>query len=358
MEIELFRRHLAQTPLMEPDDAIRLAFESAFGCGNLIPGAEKNIGWIRRQIERTPVEDVPPWTNIGNGLCRLNLASPEVRALGERCIYRMLRLTELELVSWHDTDLRYFGGLIAVKALAHKGETAFTVQQLDERICRFHDDGRRFICHSDSYCRRYHPSYRVVLTDLAMLIPVLRRDSKVIVFDGPCGSGKSTLAGWLARLLDTQPIPVDDFFLPPEMRTPERLSEPGGNMHRERFRAEVLEGLKKGGDVRWRRFDCSTLTYQPRMKPDSPVTVIEGSYSHHPYFEDMYRELGALRVFVDAAPAEQLRRIEKRAPEKRHMFETRWIPLEKTYFEAYDIRGSADVVINSYPRDAQTLYPE
>ena len=32
---------------------------------------------------------------------------------------------------------------------------------------------------------------------------------------------------------------MDDFFLPMELRTAERLEEPGGNVHYERFSAEV-----------------------------------------------------------------------------------------------------------------------
>ena len=44
---------------------------------------------------------------------------------------------------------------------------------------------------------------------------------------------------------------------------------------------------------------------------------------------------------------EQLRRLQKRNPEMLPMFQNRWIPLEKTYFEAYDIRRNADCVIES-----------
>ena len=33
---------------------------------------------------------------------------------------------------------------------------------------------------------------------------------------------------------------MDDFFLRPEQRRPERFAEPGGNVDRERFAAEVL----------------------------------------------------------------------------------------------------------------------
>ena len=75
--------------------------------------------------------------------------------------------------------------------------------------------------------------------------------------------------------------------------------------------------------------------------------MIEGSYSHHPAFADDYERLQALRVFVEVQPDEQLRRIALRNPDLLAMFETRWIPLEKNYFEAYDIRGRADVIIQS-----------
>ena len=37
---------------------------------------------------------------------------------------------------------------------------------------------------------------------------------------------------------------MDDFFLPPALRTPERRSEPGGNVHYERFLTEVLPNLR------------------------------------------------------------------------------------------------------------------
>ena len=56
---------------------------------------------------------------------------------------------------------------------------------------------------------------------------------------------------------------MDDFFLRPEQRTPERYAEPGGNVDRERFLAEVLIPLRAGETVQYRRFDCSTFTVLP-----------------------------------------------------------------------------------------------
>ncbi len=171
----------------------------------------------------------------------------------------------------------------------------------------------------------------------------------VVVLDGQCGAGKTTLAQTLAKRYQTAPIHMDDFFLPQDMRTPDRLQQPGGNLHRERFAQEVLEGLAQGGDVHYRRYDCQTGQYLPRTHARTPLCIIEGSYSHHPAFGEAYRALGALRVFVMTDEAEQRRRLALRDPAKLERFQSLWIPLEKTYFEAYDIQGAADVRLINRP---------
>ena len=68
----------------------------------------------------------------------------------------------------------------------------------------------------------------------------------VLAIDGRCGAGKSTLADRLAAQWNGRVIRADDFFLRPEQRTPERLAEPGGNLDRERMKAEVREYLCGG----------------------------------------------------------------------------------------------------------------
>ena len=51
----------------------------------------------------------------------------------------------------------------------------------------------------------------------------------IVAIDGKCTSGKTTLAGKLAELYDCNVFHMDDFFLRPEQRTPERFAEVGGN---------------------------------------------------------------------------------------------------------------------------------
>ena len=49
---------------------------------------------------------------------------------------------------------------------------------------------------------------------------------------------------------------MDDFFLPFELRTAERLKEPGGNVHYERFIDEVVSKLSAGEPFEYGVFRC------------------------------------------------------------------------------------------------------
>ena len=47
-------------------------------------------------------------------------------------------------------------------------------------------------------------------------------DTVIVAIDGKCTSGKTTLASKLAEIYDCNVFHMDDFFLRPEQRTPER----------------------------------------------------------------------------------------------------------------------------------------
>ena len=67
---------------------------------------------------------------------------------------------------------------------------------------------------------------------LELLTPLARLGRPALAaIDGRCGSGKSTLAGLAAHRLGCPLFHMDDFFLPPALRTPERYAAPGGNVH-------------------------------------------------------------------------------------------------------------------------------
>ena len=140
-------------------------------------------------------------------------------------------------------------------------------------------------------------------------------------------------------------VHMDDFFLPVELRTAERLKEPGGNVHYERFLTEVTPHLNKGEAFTYQRFDCSRMKLGSRVYvPSSPIVIVEGAYSCHPILEDTM----SLKVFVDVSSNMQLERIEKRnGLEKRKVFQEKWIPMEEVYFSAFQIMENADIILRN-----------
>lgn len=174
----------------------------------------------------------------------------------------------------------------------------------------------------------------------------------VLAIDGRAAAGKTTLAAALEKALGAGVIHMDDFFLPQALRTPARYAEPGGNVHYERFAAEVLPHLHSPAAFAYTRFDCATMRAGPPVPvPAARWRIVEGAYSTHPFF-GRYWELA---VFVDIAPAAQLARITARGgAECARAFAGRWIPLEERYIAACRPRERADLILEgSEPEPAE-----
>lgn len=190
----------------------------------------------------------------------------------------------------------------------------------------------------------------------------------IIGIDGCCASGKTTLAQRLYSDFGADLIHMDDFFLPPSLRTPARYEEPGGNIHYERFFTQIARPLLKarshtapvpsgaaGGCpgapaqtarpafvpetgwpmLHWDRFVCSMGDFSPDLchTGGKPLLIIEGSYCMRPEFRPLYD----LSFFMSTSYEQQLRRIRERSPQRLKMFTDKWIPLENRYFSYYGI---------------------
>ena len=165
-----------------------------------------------------------------------------------------------------------------------------------------------------------------------------------VAIDGPCASGKTVFAASLHERFGGNVLHMDDFFLRPEQRTPERFAEPGGNVDRERFEAEVLKPLAAGKAVRYRPWDCHTGDFvTSRSVEPAALTVVEGSYSMHPALRGYYD----LTMCLIVDPSERLRRLEARNPRMLQRFINEWIPLENRYFESTNTQGSADLLVDT-----------
>jgi len=187
------------------------------------------------------------------------------------------------------------------------------------------------------------------MTDIAdQLILELQKNIQkhgraVLVIDGDCAAGKTTLAARIAARLSCSVFHMDDFFLPPALRTETRLNEAGGNIHYERFEEQMLRPLQKNESFSYGAYSCADHSTREVTVTPKPAAVIEGSYALHPRFLPVYQAMSAVLVFLRIPAEEQLRRIQSRNGEAMlRRFKEEWIPMEKQYQQAYQNRW-ADV---------------
>ena len=224
--------------------------------------------------------------------------------------------------------------------------------------------------HSEAFRAAYRPAYRVLRCELLPLLLLLsaiefslsRQKLTVLAIDGMCGAGKTSLAAFLHSVYGCSIIHADDFFLPPELRTDERLHEPGGNIHYERLQEEVISPLlqlkkkqqKKKPEMEakpsdsasqphlcYRRFSCSRMAYEkePVSVSLTPLLIVEGSYCQRPEFREAYD----LCIFLSCSEETQKTRILNRnGAEMLRAFQEKWIPMETRYFSYFQIPAHAD----------------
>lgn len=174
----------------------------------------------------------------------------------------------------------------------------------------------------------------------------VKSDGAVIIgIDGSAASGKSELVKLLLGKYSCRIFHMDDYFLPEKMKTVDRLAEPGGNIHYERFLTEVMEPLSRGEKVNYQPFDCQKNDYLDLTEIEpAKINIIEGVYSFHPTLTPYYD----WKILLKTNPVVQLERLKEREGKaKLKRFVEEWIPLENAYYERLAIEEQVDQVVDT-----------
>ena len=341
---DCLRQQLLDHPSMLPRDVVKLCYQAACGAEHLLGDLNGAKAYFAEEFASVPERDEPLYEWISEEVCRVNLGAWKRTGMSSEWLFRMFTGTVFQA----DGKQRLTEYLDAAEEVLRGVD--FDMDAWRIYLTDYKKQGMPAVRHTEQYREAEQPAYRIVGTQYLKLLPVLQKIAAndcgkrpyVIAIDGKAGAGKSTVASLLQKVLDAGMVYMDDFFLPPNMRSEERLTEAGGNIHYERFAEKVIPYLRDEAfsyDV----FDCSCMDYNgTQTVADCAYRIVEGSYSHHPKFGN-YMDL---RVFVDIDSKEQLRRIVNRNGEalgKR--FQNEWIPMENQYFDTFQIRGKADVVL-------------
>ena len=89
--------------------------------------------------------------------------------------------------------------------------------------------------------------------------------------------------------------------------------------------------LKTGKSFSYQPFNCRTLTLaEPVTVTTKKLNIIEGTYSHHPYFASPYD----LRILLTVDIETQRQRILQRSAFLHKRFFEEWIPMENNFLKS------------------------
>lgn len=340
--LEIAREHWARYPAMEPQDFAKLAYQSEFGPAHMVQSPDKVLSALLAERKEAGMEALPP-EPIGNGLCRFHITGGLSTLWELPLIGRMFTRTMVQ------TEGTEAGLLEKLESLA-----ALPVPGMAEYLALWRREGCPPVGHSEAFRSAYHPHYRVLRLDCARFLPALvplerlarENGTAFIAVDGRCGSGKTGFAALASGVLvcSSDVVHMDDFYLPPERRTPDWMEVPAGNMDLERFQREVLRSPDRDGGTACRPYDCQTGRLgEPVELNGGSLTIVEGTYSQHPALAGYYD----YKIFLTCDQEEQTRRLRAREGDYFPTFDRVWRTLEERYFAACGTEQAADLVVDT-----------
>lgn len=356
--VKLLSEHFQNYPRLQLRDVFKFLHQSSFGCEHLLADASAAIEYIRKEAAECRAHQGEWIEPLDGDFCRVHLDFIK-NGLNAETLGKLFFLSAKPVENGREL---LEGKLSVLTELIREGKMPFSLEAVEKEIEKWREACFPAYHHSEDFREHYAPAYRVIKKEYARFLPLFleidkrlketKRDSVnrngasggslTLAVEGGSASGKTTLSGLLEQVYGATVFHMDDFFLRPEQRTKERFAEPGGNVDRERFLEEVLEPLKAGEAVQYRRFDCSSFTLQePVERRPGDFCVIEGAYSMHPELAGYYD----FSVFLDVSPEVQKKRIHKRnSPEFATRFFEEWIPMEQRYFDEMDVKEWCDLV--------------
>ncbi len=351
--LQLLSKHLASYPEMQPQDLVKLCYQRAFGaahfCGEMQQAVDAAVQETAECVGCS--EPLLQPLDVNGDFYRFSLSAAKQLGLDILPFARAFALDSATCTA--DSDW-FSDALTALEELSVQGMFSFPPEQMKAYLAEYRAAGCPSVSHSQHYRNLYRPHYRVFCGQVARLLPLMIAITQKraalpqgkrlsVALDGFAASGKTTAGEYLAEIFETDLVHMDDFFLPPALRTAERLAESGGNVHYERFSQEVAPYLQQAVPFAYRVFSCKAMDFAgSRPIGASDLLFVEGAYALHP----RYRENYGLTAFFDICPESQQQRIlHRNGAELWQRFRDVWIPMERQYATDFGIQQQADFIL-------------
>ena len=346
--------HAKRYPDMEPQDYVKLLYQSEFGGSHFIADEEKALHFLEEEIAALPEtceREDDPFEPVGCGMVRMYLTHSLLRQVSPAVLCRM---TILATHAKRGNIGRFRQKAQLVLQMAQNGEIPLDADAFAAYWAAYEKKGYPAVHHSERFRAAHKPAYRLITRRAVKYFPAICLCEKLlrqstgpvaVAIEGCAGGGKSTVGRYLSHLYDCNLFHMDDFFLPSAKRTPQRLAAVGGNIDSERFKKEVALHILRGTPYAYRKYSCARDAFSKTVYvTPKRLNIVEGSYSMHPRYRRIYD--GA--IFVDVNPAEQRRRILARCGQgkRAERYFEEWIPMEQRYHAEMFVRENCDVIMD------------
>lgn len=145
---------------MTPQDAVKLCYQSAFGCGHLIKNEETALSMLKNEMDTIGSDTgAQMCESIGEGYVRLDLHRAKAENISAESICKIFMESAN---SGEKTELE--PKIKLLKKLSSIGKTPFSEEELLDYLSGYNGE---MVSHSEQYRKAYNPSYRVILEKLA-----------------------------------------------------------------------------------------------------------------------------------------------------------------------------------------------
>lgn len=151
--------HFEKYPLMSAQDAIKLVYQSAKGCGHLVENEERALSMLKNEMDSIePDCGAQLFEPIGNGYVRLDLHAAKAKGIYPE---KICKIFVESADSGPKTDAEPM--IEHIKKLAKEGKTPFAEAELSAFLEKYSGE---IVRHSEKYREVYEPAYRVVVEEL------------------------------------------------------------------------------------------------------------------------------------------------------------------------------------------------
>lgn len=157
-------RHFTKYPWMQPQDAVKLLYQSEFGGGHMIADPQQSFRRLKEEYSRIWKDFSLPLTeDIGGGMLRINLHAVDAQKMPLAQINDIFIRSTAQKIG---TMQNFTRKMDLLTQLVAKRQISLPYLELLSYLEKYRQEGCPAVSHSAAYKKAYDPSYRVVCQNL------------------------------------------------------------------------------------------------------------------------------------------------------------------------------------------------